>query len=496
MTEKIEFHPEFLNSYSKWREIDDFVDGDNERVLPYLQRWASEMGNTTDAAAAFKRRQDRICNEDEVVPIREVLKGYLCQPISFGQFSAKENAKSAMARIIDDVTGFELSAQGAFAQMILHWLDHGKCGVLVDGPKDIAANRKLAEQLQERSYQCLYTALEIKSWSFFTDGPRRGQLQSILLADGVVKNGDEKRAKFLRYRYLPDNIVNYVVERLVANDPTVVENARGEFPVTVEIIGTGTLDRIPFVMVGSGLADSTLKIPTKYNKKLLNLRSEHDNIDYFQSSKRVILTGTDGSEVQTMNEQTVTCIPNENVEVHSIDPGNPESLATRIGKMEVKLRRYGMRQFHQIVSDDSAQVQSAESKSLDMTGLTVWLNETLDMFQRKLRQIYQLHGQFEGIGEDIEVTISRDFGLQDKTTVDSERGTIFSRAGSLGAREVQKQVLIQQIGEMRNIVPEQDEDIEAARERLMDDIREANPEPPTIGGSPFGQNRPSPIANL
>lgn len=497
MIEHIKFHPEYSNSHSKWKTIDDFIDGSNDRVLRYLQQWASEASNTPDAVKAFQRRQRRVCNENEVYPILEVLIGYLGQPISFGRFSSTEAQDSNLAIILEDVTGFEMSAQAAFKEALRLYLRHGRAGILVEGPAELSKSAGGARLTNERSYQCIYTALEIKDWSYFRTGPKRGQLSSVLLADGNVTTEAGTFAKYLRYSYKPANLEKYVVESLISKSPHVADNCRDEIEVEVTPVSIGYLDRIPFVLIGKGLDECQLKIPVAYNEKLLNLRSEHDNIDYFQSSKRTILTGCTGDDIETMNEQTVTCIPNQEASVHSIDPGDPKSLSERIQRMEVKLRRFGLKQYNQIVSENSAQVQSADSKELDMKGLKVWLNELLDMFQKKLRQVYALHAQFEGVKEQVEVTISRDFGLDDKVGIEQERGSLFSRSGSLGAREVQKQVVLQQISEMRNIVPEQDEDVEAARERLMDDVRNAQPEPPSIGALGFKSNsNRSPLDNV
>lgn len=478
--EKLYYNDEYLESRETWQAIDDFVDGSTARVRKYVQRYASEKETDSAANAIFLARLMRIENENELDPIKAVLLHHLNQPLSFHDMAEDERMKI----VIDDATGFDDSSQDVFSDLLSKYLDHGRVGLLVDSDAAIGATAEEAAQTGERSYQIVYPALDIVDWAIFSRGPMRGKFSRVVLKDRVIEHEKKERVTYLRFVLLPDGVVREV---LMGPEPKKVIPADG---VDVEVIESTKLSSIldiPFMLFGRGLKESVMRLPAQYSRKLLNDRSVRDNTDHHQNFQRTIITGARVDELTTLSENVIACIDNPEATVHTIEPGTADGIRRTIASLETKTRRQGMRQLNQIVSDDSREAPSAESKAMDLKALNAFFHTTITMFERRLRRVFQFHAAFEGYDGDVNLTIGRAFGLESVQDVRTERALVFSQAGTLGSLELQKQVLLQQLVEMKGIVPDaNDIDGTKTKERLVEEIRNAKgPQPEPY--APFGK---------
>ena len=490
---QLRLHPDYLDSRTRWKTIADFVDGSTERVLKYLIPHASEAKEDADSKAAWTARRRRTENENDVAPPRAILLSYLSRPINFGELSTDPD----MSARLKDVDGFGTTAEDMARRMCEGKVDDGVMGVLIEAEGSVGVGGSRVEDPNNpfRSYQTPFCALEIYDWSRFKRGARRGQLSSVTLSLGMETDANGERYESI-VRYSIGETGNY--EKQMYRRDEKAEEKNGILEVAeVGPPEAGSLDRIPFVFFGFGITESKLAMAAQYSKKLLNKISERENVEYFQAYQRTIMTGVqDATKIKTLSENTVTVIPNPDAQVHTIEPGNPDALRVTATELRLKLTRDIMGQYHQAVAQDSAQVQSADSKALDMVGLLAWLNKTLDQLVVALQQIYSIQLTFEGRKDfNVAISIARDFGIEDDAKVVAKRGTIFSRAGQVGVREIQKQILKQDLQALGNLVRDKgDETGDVTRERLMAEIE--NAEDPLAAGVGAPGQRPGILSSF
>lgn len=491
MDQKVRLHGDYVANIHKFVEIDDFVDGDNKAVAPYLIPYASETVDDPEARKAWQSRVNRLCHENDCEPILSVHLSHLEQVVNFG--ALVDNPK--MGAILIDATGYEDSGQEVFGQALDGFLRHGRVGVLVEGDAAVAEDRDTAEFTGERSYQIVYSARDILYWAHFHKGPRKGQLREVLLRDQPI----DGHHGYVRFFFADGSDMNteapFTKQVLQGDKLDMPLKLNGE-DITMKVVEqvTGGLSSIPFVLIGKGIEQSILKLPAQYSKGLLNDRSARDNVNYRQGFQKIVMAGVRADQVKYMSEQTVVCISDPAATVTALPPGEVSGLQDVIVAKETKLRRQGMKQVHALVADGSKDVQSAESKGMDNQTLVKFYDKVLNLFQRKLTKIYQLHAEYEGFPGEVTISIPRNYNLEDPAAKRSDRAVVFSQASALGVLSVRQQVLLQGLNEMTSLVPD-DNDMtgEDTRKRLMDDVRAAKA-PEELGVGPFG-NR-DPLANL
>lgn len=472
------YHPDWLESREAWRRIADFVRGTTERVVNYLIKYPSEEEKGDGPARAWMSRRARCINENDVKPVKTVLMSHLSQRVNFGDLTKNDR----MALILADVTRHRVPAQKMYKHLLSAYLDDGRVAVLVDAPPIIADNPVEAEARKERSYQVLYRACTIRSWSYFTDGPRVGQLSEIIVDAPPIVVGKKVYESLKRF-YFPKGGV-------AEDEPFARQILKGEElsqvkidhePKEFEIVSeaNASVPVIPFVIIGEGLEESSMEMIAQYNFKLLNDRSACDNVYYKQNFQKIFTFGFTKDELKTLSENTIVNCSNPEGQVIAIPPGDAAGMNERIKGLETKLRRHGLKQMNQIVSDGSAQVQSADSKLLDMIALNEWCNEVAEDFEAALTEIYKLHALYENYAEPIRITIPRDFGLDDKETERTNDQITYSQATDLDVLEIRKAILRKGVASLKNLVPEKkDEGEDETRQKLLDAVATAAPPAP------------------
>ena len=453
-------HPELVANLPEDQGLIDFIDGRVCAVEKYLTPYTTEMGNSEGARNALNARRERLYNINDCEPYLFLHLGHLAQDITL---TLPETETFDLIK--SDVSGFGESAEQMARQMVWYGLGEGRCGVLVDRPKSSAKTALEAKQSKERSYQVFFRALEIRDWERFESGPKMGKLKKVILDAKPRKDGKDSYARFRTYELESENsFVEYaLIENLKPGDAKIDEQSIFEckdierFPLE--------LSEIPFEIFGEGPSDSYLAKVWPLNKALLNLGSVKSSCNHNQGFQRTFAFGAKPEEIQNVGEYLISLVQNENASISTIDPGNPASLENEESLIRRRLDRIAKIEFNQL-SDDTRQVQSAESKAKDLKARIGIYNDTMDMLTDSLKTIYQLHATFEGDDpEKIEVTISRDYGLEDEAAEVREMESVFAEARELGAVDVQKAILRTRIQRLK-LIPKADQ----TREQLLEEL--------------------------
>lgn len=461
-------HEQLVCDLEKYQGLIAFIDGSVEAVKSHLLPYLTESANTPEAAKAFANRSSRLYNINDCEPYLHLHLGHLSQEITI-----KTPETDAFKQIKADVTGFGMSAEQMAREMIWYGLGEGKCGVLVDRQKGTAPTVAEAKARGERSYQVLFRATEIRDWERYEAGPKRGKLKKVVLDAKPYIDEKGSYAQFRMYTLdeAPGAKVRYqLLRHKKAGQAKIEKNA--EYDCEVKEDFEIEIDTIPFQLFGEGADDSYLANVWPLNKALLNRGSEKSNCNSHQGFQRSFVFGANPEEISAIGEHLISIINNEKATISTIDAGSPDALEREEALIRRRLDRIAKFEFNQL-SDDTRQVQSADSKAKDLVARKGIYNNTMDNLTEALKAIYVLHAKFESANEnEIEVTIGRDFGLEDAAAENAEMDGVFAQARELGAVEVQKAILRTRIQNLK-LVPKKDQTREAMLDELDADIEQS-----------------------
>lgn len=408
------------SDYSKnqnfYARVSDFVDLDPAELVGkgYIRPYVTEESPKAVLLGLFPKRVGRSYPLTISDSILEEHVAACSQEVTVNGFE--------FDNILKDLTGFEDSAATFFSKQLQEHFKNGFHGVLIESPEVVAADRGSAVAANERSYQTIFSAETILKCDFFKSGPRRGQVKDVILLTESTYYQNKKKetveqANARRYFFEHDNEAQFQYQELKI-DATALKAATGKDEISFEIVTNepGNLPMIPFVAIGRGPADSALRKTIPLDIGLLNTLSTLRNTNYHQAFQRVMVFGVrDTEQAQTIGEAQMGFFPEAEAHADAIPPGDAAALEREINFILHWTRRIGLRQFRQLTDDLTKQVSSAESKAKDLAALESWYSKTLDMFERKLKQIYRIMHYYEQSkdSDEIEVKIGRDFGLDD-----------------------------------------------------------------------------------
>lgn len=466
----IQNHPELNSALLDYCGILNFLEGSIGTISTHLVRYQAEEDGTKEAINHYSMRLKRLYHKPIMEPSHQIHMAHLNQKIKWGTIG-----ESKIKDFLLNVTGKGDTAEDMFEDMLWYRIGLGRVGVLVDGPKRTKPNETELDAKIEglRSYQVLYRADQIKFWEFPIRGPLAGKLRKLVLCDEPEYTEDGKVLQRLRrffYRSDSDNSYTWQILREAeqASGANKKKTSSGEWEVIEE--GTGEIDQIPFVIWGDGLSDSLFRNVWGLEVANLNNNSSKTNIITKQGFQRIIVAGAADNELKKVGESIINKIKNENAKVYTIEAGNPDAAFKEEGLIESRAQRIALLQHNQLV-DDTRQIQSAESKEKDMAAREKFYNKILDEAERKLKEIWALHYQFEGLagGESIQISIVRDFGLKSSEVEMKERTSLSFMARSLGATDVAKEVLKTEISRTTFTVTEDETEAEL-KQRLYEAV--------------------------
>lgn len=437
MVDKIYVHPALASQINMLTLIADMTDGTLSRVSKYLRPYMTESGQNVspDGISNFANRQSRLYHINNCEPFIWIHLAHMSQDITVTGWDSKR------AELIKaDVTGEGQSAQSMAEDMLWYYMRDGRVGILTEKQPSISSTALGAEASGERSYQILVVSKNIVYWNKFREGAFRGQLAEVVIRDEDELVGGEWRQVYRRYK--TDGLSNYTVDILRTRDSSGLDltQTTGQ---DVDYVNTlnGAVPFIPFTIFGSSVEDSFLHSIVENNVAHMNLGSVVSNIIYNQGFERNIIVGAKPEEIKKMGEWLVTVIDNENTKVFTLSAGNPEAGFKEKAELNNHIYRRGKFEFNQL-ADDTRNVQSAESKERDMASRKKLYDNTLDALVTALTRIYKIHAIFEGDSpENVAVTIGRDYGLEDSQSKANKSNNVFTQAGIVGAKDVQRQVV-------------------------------------------------------
>lgn len=465
----IHYHPELIANWSLYQMISDFAEGD-PRLLgsKYLIRYEIEKDAHPKATQHYESRLERLRNDNFVNQYLTLHVGHMSRKVTISILETNAKLKA----ISEDVTGLGMDYEAAERYALELFIRDGRVGILVDSPTKAVGSKAEEEAANLRSYQVIHQATDIRNWDRYTEGPRRGQLNEVLIYEGLVeqKSGSYKQ-KFRRFTQPEAKDAAYHWEVLLSTGTLKSAERITEAGIECHVIeeGDGAIAEIPFVIIGRGPCDSLMRDMTWSNFAHMNLQSVEDNIHYHSGMQRNVFVGFTKEELNSWGESVGIMTPNETANVLSVNPAYPQGIMEAKANLEQKMHRQGKLQFNQL-ADDSRESPSPESKQMDNVVRQDTYNKKLDIMQKAQRQVWGWMAEFEGGSEEtVDVKIDRDFGFDDLEAKRLKRENLWAKAREVNALEVQKQLLITEVAEME-ITPIDGRKVEDIRQELYDAI--------------------------
>lgn len=484
---KLHFHREYETQSDKWAKVSDFVSDEVQRVHKYVVRFdveidearrtrsavtESEAARSTRAAylGSYERRLRTLDYYNHAQIIRDIHLSALTQDYTFSPQDSDE-----WRELLHDVTGFRKPLKRFIREVIEDYLAYGKVGVLVDADEDVSSNRLEALENGERSYFVKFPAASILDWKRFARGPLRGQFSRVLLQEENVSLDGQQYESFLELTL--DVGERYEFRRYRAKESRKKFSAHRD-GIDVELFeeGQGGLYRIPFVVMGEGIGESALYGVVNQSEVRLNKQSELDNILYYQAFRRTLLSGVSPQEAVAFAENTVAYTESENARLQSEDPTEPNALKEEVRGLDRRIFRRGLKERH-MQADDTRQVQSAASKAKDSDSLVDWYHTVVDELEAALNDALALQAEFQGFqGANAEpsMVFSRSFAAEDTEAEAMRDSMLFSQASSIGALEVQKEIVKRGLASMP-VIPTEGQTPEERRAEIFASVDAASP---------------------
>lgn len=458
--ETLRNHPQLVAEWATYSTIADLMTNDIGRARKHLIQHRSESDGTKEGIANWQNRLNRLYRSNYVSPYVTIHTSHMSQPLTVA------GADDERLKVIQaDSTGFRQSLTQMARERLHRFCRDGKVGALVDSPAVIAKDRATARATKERSYQVVYDACDIRNWEVFAEGARKGQFKEVLLAEPT----DGKRARFRRLVIEDSENAKFHWQILETKTKSFLTAAEKDFTAEVVDEGEGGIGRIPFVVFGCGPDDSLVADVWPLDIAIMNLTSVLSNIVYNQGFQRSLLAGVAPEEIEKITEFTVTLLRNTDARIFTIDPGDPAAAEKEIEKLKKEADRRGKFEFNQL-SDDTRQVQSADSKAKDLVTRKALYDATLDYQEDIETEILRLHAEFEGVDPaDISVSIGREYGLEDEQAELNKLGLVWGHARELGAHRLRKEILRIEAAKLPYL-PSETETTEEVQRAVLDEI--------------------------
>lgn len=491
---------DLVANWGTYKAIADFEDGSKERVLKYLIPHRSETDGTAEGRAAFADRQRRLYHVNGCDIYLTVHCGHMAQPIEIGGTD-----EGPLAVIKQDVTGYGMNHEQAARERLRLYLRDGRVGCLVDRTAEKAPSVAQAKQNGERSYQVNYCATRIRKAVPFKAGPMKGKLRELVLEDDPMETSDGECFEVFR-RYViekPGQKFRFQLLRGLKQkrEEPIIDGKERTYLVLADT--HGELDYIPFVLWGRGPKDSFLSDIWQLDGAIMNLNNVRSSINFHHGFPRNIMTGVKREEISKMAEWTITLLKEPQARLFTIPAGDPKALESEIRDVKRERTQRGLLRINQL-AEDTRDVQSAESKAFDLVQQQHFYDETLDAQEQMERAIWAIHLHMEtGKPGVVEVSILRDYHLEDPNAVEAELKALESLATKMRMRKTLAEIAKVRISKIRWVPTKKGEDIDKIKEQLYQEADQADPfavEPSTTGALAaaqaktaqlFGAKRPS-----
>lgn len=450
----------------------DFLNGSKARVAKYLVRHNTEYATKEVDEGPnkgkkygdllFQTRLRFLYNRKFCRSIKLGWLAKLSQAITVDESLTQEPWPDLLANIDGKSTKLSRFVRNATGE----YLDLGRVGVLAEAPVNIDATAEGAKAKREQSFLKLFPAWAILKAEYHREMDEyQNQLK---LVDLYIESTPEGHMYCRRY-WLPEMGKDYVVQDFVIETDNIIEKSSGndlalnvankgdEKEFTVKLIGdmkAGSLNRIPFAVLGEGPESSVIESTVDKNEEWLNKKSHLDNINRSQSYQRYLGVGVHPEEVKVWNESIFAISKNPDAKVITLQGGDPVALEKDLQDLALEIYLEGFLRHNARYLKQTGSVESAESKREDASTYTDALEDSATKIEELINEALSFIWEFETSatpdGKQGTIEIQKDF----HAAISAEENDLMAMLYNMGAdwgeagREAQAKIFISMLNQI------------------------------------------------
>lgn len=395
-------HPVYNAQRENWIRYRDLYEGDHNVLAGSDYLWLHPIETKNDPDGATTRLRAGREQRTRYLNLVEAVTSLWCSFFFREDYTLDDATRELLGDAEDDIDGKGTSLLGFIKdQITVNYLLYGRVYVTADAFS--RTGRNLAEQknLNVRPFLEIHHPLTVKDWDIETEDTRRiGKYNFIRYEYDLIpprtpsqepiyqrysqvldRNGNKYRST--TYKTPIDSQGNYT--RL---DPT-SKNAEWE---PVSTIDSQTLEEIPLAVISQSpwlhdVCEETLRF--------YNLRSNLDNVNYFQGyDDKYIIGVTNPEQMKNFGEYIVKFLPQEG-SATKLEPSNPVSLERSVDGALSNVFKVGLNMFRTLPSDSKG-VQSADTQQEDKDNTYAMVESSLDDIEALVNQSLTHWATFQG----------------------------------------------------------------------------------------------------
>lgn len=395
-------HPEYkrmVPHYEMWR---DLYEGDHSTLVKkYLWYHGLEKKADDDATQLRRAREERT----RYLNFIEIMVS-LWTSIFFKEDPIADKATLAMlGDDINNVDGYGTSLNTFVKNHVLRSvLIYGPAYVLADAFPMAARTQAEARAQGARPYLELIQPLDVKDWHVENaNSARFGRFNMLRREFDVMAPRLSSRDIVRMQRVSHEMTVQdgryqtqvYYSELDDAGVPVEKDPKTGEAAFQVGDVIRGDLPEIPLSYMPG---ESWIKDVAQETLRHFNLRSNYDNINYFQGYQKIFIKGVDGTddnERKAMSAYVISFLKRPDADVIFGEPVNTGSLENALSESVSNIFKVGLNQLRMIAADSRAP-QAADAQSQEREHTNALVVSTLEEIETLINSALKDYAAFKG----------------------------------------------------------------------------------------------------
>lgn len=402
-------HPEFYAKKNKWVKWRDLYQNDHSVMTgssEYFWPHAMELKESPESRNLLASRKKRT----RCLNLTEILVSLWCGYFFKEDPELDEEAKALleMDNAEDNIDGYGTSFCGLIRERVApNYLLYGKPILLVDSFQYQPQTGAEEQQMGMRPFITCIDPLDATDWEHETSDPARmGRLNSFRyeFLQQVPRASllDQPRTLMCTYVMQRETAGAYSVKKFYAEldrQGNILEQFRDKQTMQIQWRPNGeAMVNLPELPVSLISRESWVKDAAEEALRHFNLRSNLDNVNYFQGYDTKFITGinpSDAPQYQAMTEYSAVFLP-EGATPIKLPANDPVALERAVADALMTTFKVGLNQLRAIPLDSKA-VQGADTQAEDKDYQHALVESSIEDLENICNQALQHYAAFKGI---------------------------------------------------------------------------------------------------
>lgn len=390
-------HKDYIELLPHWERIRDLYEGKHAIVTKqdYLWPHQFELADSPDSRALRRAREQRTKYLKLPRMIKEIWTSFFFRKLP----TLNQEAQRLLEGASDNIDGKGTSIYTFIKRDLLSsLLMTGQANILVDSFGKVAGNLAEQQAMGLRPFMELLSPLAVPDWETETeDGNRIGKLRMLRHEYDLILPRMRATDKPVSQRMCAERFLDgrrYAIQRYIQDEQKNKATTPMESEGWLED-GEPTLTNLLEVPIARIVSEPWLDEVSDEAERLHNLRSNRDNILYFQGYQKIFVIGPASTEdKQAMGEYLMAFAP-EGTTIEVIEPASLAGYETAIDESLNNAFKVGLMQLRALPSDSKVG-QSADSASEEKDNAYARAEAAIEDMENAMNEALEYFAQFKG----------------------------------------------------------------------------------------------------